>query len=116
MNLCYRGNVRGDGGTNIHTDSVPGQMSSVQRISVYLEAGRYCRVMTDAEPSVGRLWKYRFSQPDGVEVETAELSGDDTAAAWARELSKSKNASIVIHRHSGHVDAWEYVTEVDERP
>jgi hypothetical protein len=71
--------------------------------------------MTDVEPSFARLWNYRFSQPDGTEVETAEFNGDDTAETRARELSKSNDAPIVIHRHSGHIDAWEYLTEVDER-
>jgi hypothetical protein len=65
--------------------------------------------------SSGRLWKYRFTQPDGIEVEISDFSGDDAADARARELSKAKDAPIAIHRHSSHVDAWEYVTEVDER-
>jgi hypothetical protein len=72
--------------------------------------------MTDAEPSFGRLWRYQFSQPDETVVETGEFNGDDTAEARARELSKSKDSPIVVKRHSAHVDAWVYVTEVDERP
>jgi hypothetical protein len=72
--------------------------------------------MTDVGSSSARLWNYRFSQPDGTEVETGEFSGDDTAETRARELSTSHDAPIVIHRHSAHVDAWEYVTEVDQRP
>jgi hypothetical protein len=59
--------------------------------------------------------RYQFSQPDGAEVETSEFSGDDAAETRGRELSRSNEAAIVIRRHSGHVDAWEYVTEVDER-
>jgi len=72
--------------------------------------------MTDAEPSSSRLWRYRFSLPDETEVETSEFNGDDTAEACARDVSRSNNSPIVIHRHSALVDAWEYVTEVDERP
>lgn len=72
--------------------------------------------MTDAEPSFGRLWRYQFSQPDETVLETGEFNGDDTAEAKARELSKSNDSPIVVKRHSAHVDAWVYVTEVDERP
>jgi len=72
--------------------------------------------MTDAEASLGTLWRYQFSQPGDTVVETGEFSGDDTAEARARELSKSKASPIVVKRHSAHVDAWVYVTEVDERP
>ena len=72
--------------------------------------------MTDAEPSLGTLWRYQFSQPDDTVVETGEFSGDDTAEERARELSKSKVSPIVVKRHSAHVEAWVYVTEVDERP
>ena len=81
-----------------------------------VEPGRYCRVMSDVEPSLGKLWSYRFSQSDGTEFETGEFESDESAEARARELSKSNEAPVVVHRHSGHVDAWEYVTEVDERP
>jgi hypothetical protein len=72
--------------------------------------------MTDVDPASRKLWLYRFSEPGEVVVETGEFSGDDTAETRARELSKSNDSPIVIKRHSGHVDAWEYVTEVDERP
>jgi hypothetical protein len=72
--------------------------------------------MTNAEPSPGTLWRYQFSQPGDTVVETGEFNGDDTAEARARELSKSKASPIVVKRHSAHVDAWVYVTEVDERP
>ena len=90
-----------------------------------LQTRRVCQVcrpvgivgeMTDKEPSPGKLWNYRFSQPGGTVVETGEFKCDDTAETRARELSKSSESPIIIHRHSGHVDAWEYVTEVDERP
>ena len=77
---------------------------------------RYCRVMSDVQPSLGKLWNYRFSQSDGTEVETGEFENDESAETRAREISTSNEAPVVIHRHSGHVDAWEYVTEVDERP
>ncbi len=72
--------------------------------------------MSDADTSSGKLWSYRFSKPGGSVIGTGEFNGDDTAETRARELSKSNAAPIVIHRHSGHIDAWEYVTEVDERP
>jgi hypothetical protein len=72
--------------------------------------------MTDLQPSSGRLWTYRFTRPDGDEAETAELENDDTAETRGRELSTANSVPIVIHRHSAHVDDWEYVTEVDERP
>jgi len=71
--------------------------------------------MNDVAASAGKLWSYRFSKPGGSVVGTGEFNGDDTAEARGRELSKSNDAPIVVHRHSGHVDAWEYVTEVDER-
>ena len=71
--------------------------------------------MTDAEPSPSRLWRYRFLQPDGTEVESGEFNSDEAAVSKARDLSKSNAAAIVIQRHSGHIDSWEYVTEVDER-
>jgi hypothetical protein len=72
--------------------------------------------MTDVGSSSNRLWTYRFSQPGGTVVETGEFNGDDTAETRARELSISNDVPVVIHRKSAHVDAWEYVTEVDERP
>jgi hypothetical protein len=71
--------------------------------------------MTEAEPPLGTLWRYQFSQPDDTVVETGEFNGDETAEARARDLSKSKASPIVIKRHSAHVDSWVYVTEVDER-
>jgi hypothetical protein len=71
--------------------------------------------MTDV-PSSDRLFRYQFSQPGGTVVETGEFNGDDTAEARGRELSQSNGSPIIVERHSGHVDAWEYVTEVDERP
>jgi hypothetical protein len=72
--------------------------------------------MTDAEPSSGSLWRYQFTQPGDTVVEIGEFNGDDAAEARARQLSKSNASPIVVKRHSGHVDAWVYVTEVDERP
>jgi hypothetical protein len=70
--------------------------------------------MTHTEPSSGSTSRYQFSQSDGVEIETRELEDDEAAAAYARELSKTRQDAIVIKRHD-HVD-WEYVTEVDETP
>ena len=72
--------------------------------------------MTDVGPSSGKQWRYQLSQPDGTVVETGEFDGDEGAETRARELSKANGVPIVVDRHSGHVDAWEYVTEVDERP
>jgi hypothetical protein len=72
--------------------------------------------MSDQESSAGRLWSYRFSQPGGTVVETGEFTGDDAAQGRGRQLSEANNAPIVVHRHSGHVDGWDYVDEVDERP
>jgi hypothetical protein len=71
--------------------------------------------MNDAASTSGKTWSYQFSSPDGSVLETGDFTGDDTAEARGRELSKSNDAPVVVHRHSGHVDAWEYVTEVDER-
>jgi hypothetical protein len=70
--------------------------------------------MTDAAPSFDRNWQYRFSRPDGVEIETREFNGDDPAEAFGRELSKAQEVPVVIERQ-GRAD-WEYLTEVDERP
>jgi len=70
--------------------------------------------MTEARPSPGRTWLYRFSRPGGIEIETRELSGDEAAETAARQLSKAQEVPVIIARHD-HVD-WEYVTEVDERP
>jgi hypothetical protein len=71
--------------------------------------------MNDTASTSGKVWRYQFSNPDGSVLETGDFKGDDTAEARGRELSKSNDAPVVVHRHSGHVDAWEYVTEVDER-
>jgi hypothetical protein len=60
-------------------------------------------------------WTYRFTDPENGEIETAELANDDAAEARGRELSKSGNVAVRVERHSAHVDAWEYVTEADER-
>ncbi len=70
--------------------------------------------MSDAEPSFGRSWSYRFSMPGGAEIETREFNGDDTAETFAVELSQSHESPVVIHRLRGTVD-WEYVTEADAR-
>jgi len=72
--------------------------------------------MSDGESASGRLRNYRFSQADGTVIEAGAFDGEERAEDRARELSTSTNAPIVIQRHSAHVDAWEYVTEVDERP
>jgi hypothetical protein len=69
--------------------------------------------VTDTESSSGRTWRYRFSRRGDIEIESRELDGDDAAEVYARELSKSKDTSVVIKRHG--IADWEYVTEVDER-
>jgi len=71
--------------------------------------------MTDLGPSSGQTWRYRFSQPGGVEIETHEFNDDDAAETHARELSKSKEVPVIVHRLHGDVD-WRYLTEADERP
>jgi hypothetical protein len=71
--------------------------------------------MSDNGPSSRRTWRYQFAESDGTEIETAEFTGDEAAESRAREVSKSRNDPVVVRRHSGHVDAWEYVIEVDER-
>jgi hypothetical protein len=73
------------------------------------------REMSDTEPTSGSTEQYRFSRPDGDEIETREFNGDDAAEAFASELSKSKSIPVVIHRLYGSVD-WRYLTEADERP
>ena len=71
--------------------------------------------MTDARPSSGQTWRYQFSQPGGIEIEVREFSDDETAETHARELSKSKQVPVIVHRLHGEVD-WRYLTEADERP
>ena len=61
-----------------------------------------------------RSWRYRFAGPGDAELEIAELAGDEEAEAHARELSKREEAPVRVQRHD--LVAWEYVTEVDERP
>jgi hypothetical protein len=63
----------------------------------------------------GHLWTYRFTDPESGEIETADLADDTAAEARGRDLSKSGNVAVRVERHSAHVDAWEYVTEADER-
>jgi hypothetical protein len=71
--------------------------------------------MTDSEVSVGREWSYRFTKPDEVEIATRDLNGDEAAESLARELSKSANTPVVVHRLQRLANSWEYVIEVDER-
>jgi hypothetical protein len=71
--------------------------------------------MTDAESHHGPVWKYRFITPDGAELEVATFGGDGDAEVWGQELSRSHRVPVTVERHSAHVDAWEYVTEADER-
>lgn len=71
--------------------------------------------MTESEPSLGREWSYRFTQPDGVEIAMRDLNGDATAETLARELSKSGDVPVIVHRLERLANSWEYVAEVDER-
>jgi hypothetical protein len=71
--------------------------------------------MTDAQAPSGPSWRYQFTAADGTEIATGSFADDTAAEIWARERSKSDDIAIVIRRHSAHVEAWEYVTEVDER-
>lgn len=70
--------------------------------------------MADPTAQPGPTHRYRFSLPDDEEVETGEFADDAAADTRAREISRSKDQPIVIHRLRGHVD-WEYVTEADAR-
>ncbi|HTT90565.1 MAG TPA: hypothetical protein VMF65_13520 [Acidimicrobiales bacterium] len=69
--------------------------------------------MTDTGPHPAKS-SYRFSRPDGTELEVRELDNDEAAEMIAREISRAQAVPVVIERY-GHVD-WEYVTEADERP
>jgi hypothetical protein len=69
--------------------------------------------MTDVEPTFGNTWRYRFARPGDDEIETGDFNGDDTAEAYARELSTSLQCPVVVQRWHGV--SWEYVTEADER-
>jgi hypothetical protein len=71
--------------------------------------------MSGTGPSEARKWRYRFSQPGGVEMETGEFESDDDAETYAHELSRSRDVPVIVHRLKGTVD-WEYLTEADARP
>ncbi|HET9070916.1 MAG TPA: hypothetical protein VFN60_03300 [Acidimicrobiales bacterium] len=58
--------------------------------------------------------RYRFTRPD-ADAEELDVDSDEAADAVARDRSRATGAPVTVHRHSSHVDAWEYVTEVDER-
>jgi len=70
--------------------------------------------MSASGPASGRTWRYRFAGPEGTELEIAELASDEEAEVHARELSKREDVPVRVQRHD--LVAWEYVTEVDERP
>jgi hypothetical protein len=59
--------------------------------------------------------RYRFTTSDGDASDDEELDSDQAAEAHAQERSRAEATVITVHRHSGHVDAWEYLTEADER-
>ncbi len=44
-----------------------------------------------------------------------DLNGDATAETLARELSKSGDVPVIVHRLERLANSWEYVAEVDER-
>jgi hypothetical protein len=71
--------------------------------------------VTDAQTPSAPSWRYQFTAADGSEIATGSFADDAAAETWASERSQADNIAIVIRRHSAHVDAWEYVTEVDER-
>ncbi len=70
--------------------------------------------MSTSDPASARTWRYRFAGPGDTELETAEFGGDEAAEAHARALSKREEVPVRVQRHD--LVAWEYVTEVDERP
>lgn len=60
--------------------------------------------------------RYRFTTSDDAGAEDElELDSDQAAETRARERSRAGGTVITVHRHSAHVDAWEYLTEADER-
>ncbi len=59
--------------------------------------------------------RYRFTTSDGDTTDDRELDTDQAAEAHARERSRAEGAVVTVHRHSAHVDAWEYLVEADER-
>ena len=60
--------------------------------------------------------RYRFTTSDDTAADDdRELDSDQAAEAHARERSQAEGSVVTVHRHSAHVDAWEYVTEADER-
>jgi hypothetical protein len=69
--------------------------------------------MTDTGTSGAKTWRYRFSLPDGTELEIREFERDEYAETYARSLSRTNIAPVKISRHD-LVD-WEHLTEVDER-
>jgi hypothetical protein len=71
--------------------------------------------MTDADATPGPVWSYRFIQPDETEIATKDLGSDGAAEAAARDLSKSTNTPVIVHRLQRAAGSWEYVIEVDER-
>ncbi len=71
--------------------------------------------MSASDPPSGREWSYRFTQPDGVEIATRDLNGDDSAESLARDLSKASGTPVIVHRLQRLANSWEYTVEVDER-
>lgn len=70
--------------------------------------------MTDA--AAAPQWSYRFTRPDEAEIAVRDLGSDAAATAVARELSRSGNTPVVVHRLQKAANSWLYVSEVDERP
>jgi hypothetical protein len=69
--------------------------------------------MTNTGQSSGRTWRFRFSLPEGEEIEILELNSNEAAEDHARELSKARQVPVVVQYHD--VVDWVYVTEVDQR-
>ncbi|HET9129066.1 MAG TPA: hypothetical protein VFN73_13365 [Propionibacteriaceae bacterium] len=59
--------------------------------------------------------RYRFTTSGADTTDETDFAGDDDAQAHARDRSRTEGVVVTVHRHSGHVDAWEYVGEADER-
>lgn len=59
--------------------------------------------------------RYRFTASGADTLEERDFPTDEAAEDHAQERSRADGVVVTVHRHSGHVDAWEYLTEADER-
>ena len=55
--------------------------------------------MTETGPAAAKTWRYRFTRPDGEEIEVGEFTGDEAAETRARTISKAEDSPVVIGRH-----------------